>query len=474
MALVDGFDPVGRLWIGRAQAADARSCVEAPPLDGALLIDLASRSADSTDEGNIVQHTPAAALRPGSVEDIAKMIGFCRKCGIKVAARGQHHTTFGQGLSSGLIIENRWLNTTHSIGPEGADVDAGVLWFDMIRQSFAQGLTPPVLTGYTQLSIAGTLSVGGVSLTNGKGAQVDRVQELQVVTGKGEIVWCSEHHERDLFEAVLAGLGQCGIITRARVDLVRAKSMARQYTIQYTEVAALFRDMRTLLHRGELDGMYAICVPSGANSAYLLLPTIYFNQSSPPDNNHLLRGLSVSPGAAAVQDLGYVDQVTLVDALYNNLAATMMFDQLIKPWFDVFLPDHAVEQYVSDVVPTLTPEDVGPTGFVLILAQKRSELTRPFFRVPDTGSDWTYLFDILTSSSGPGANPAFVSKMLARNRKLFEKARAAGGTRYPIGSIPFDHRDWVVQYGKVWDRFVELKNRFDPDDILTPGLGIFP
>ena len=48
-----------------------------------------------------------------------------------------------------------------------------------------------------------------------------------------------------------------------------------------------------------------------------------------------------------------------------------------------------------------------------------------------------------------------------------------GGTRYPIGTLPFDRRDWRQQYGDDYDVFKRLKQRFDPDGILTPGPGIF-
>jgi len=39
------------------------------------------------------------------------------------------------------------------------------------------------------------------------------------VTGKGELVTCSEDRNSELFHAVLGGLGQFGIITRARIAL---------------------------------------------------------------------------------------------------------------------------------------------------------------------------------------------------------------------------------------------------------------
>ena len=66
--VVAGFDPVGRRWISQAAATGCPSFADAPPLDGVLLLDAASRAADATDKGNIVSHTPCAVLRPGSVE----------------------------------------------------------------------------------------------------------------------------------------------------------------------------------------------------------------------------------------------------------------------------------------------------------------------------------------------------------------------------------------------------------------------
>lgn len=133
---------------------------------------------------------------------------------------------------SGLVIDNQALSTIHSTGPDFADADAGVRWKDLIITTYAKGVTPPVITGYTGLSVGGTLSVGGISGRYNAGAQVDHVRELEVVTGAGEILRCSQSHNRDLFEAALAGLGQCAIITRALIDLVRVRSMVRLYPAQ--------------------------------------------------------------------------------------------------------------------------------------------------------------------------------------------------------------------------------------------------
>ena len=122
---------------------------------------------------------------------------------------------------------------------------------------------------------------------------------------------------------------------------------------------------------------------------------------------------------------------------------------------------------------TLTVEDVGPTGFVLLLPLRRSSLTRPFFRMPGGSDDWVYLFDILTASPLPGPDPAYANAMLARNRRLFERARELGATRYPIGAVTFSREDWARQYGELWREFGKRKQRYDPDNILSHGSGIF-
>lgn len=472
-AIVLGFDPSSGSWVTEALAGGGMRRHGLPRLDGWIETDPSALTSFSTDLGNSVHQTPLAVLFPGSVKDIQEMVCFCKKYGISVAARGQGHTTFGQGLAkSGLVINMSSLNTIHSISPDRADVDGGVTWKDLVTETVKFGLTPPGLTGYTKLSIGGTLSVGGVTpLKNDAGAQVDNVRELTVVTGTGAIKVCSKHKNRELFEGVLAGLGQYGIIVRAVLDLVPAQSLSRTYLINYSDNATFFDDLRTLLRRGELDGMYNLFVPDGAGGhTYQLNAVKHFEADAPPDDAHLLRGLSND--SLQVIDESYLSTMLRVDVQIEYLRSLGLFDNMKHPWFDVFLPEETIEQYVEEVLPALTPEDVGPFGFMLLLVLKRSELKRPLFRVPDD-TEWVYLFDILTSSATPTPDPNYDTRMLERNRTLFERARELGGTRYPIGSLDFSHADWRAHQGDQYHRFARLKKQMDPSGILTPGPGIY-
>jgi FAD/FMN-containing dehydrogenase len=64
--------------------------------------------------------------------------------------------------------------------------------------------------------------------------------------------------------------------------------------------------------------------------------------------------------------------------------------------------------------------------------------------------------------------------MLAKNRALYDQVVALGGKRYVIGAIPhFMPADWQQHFQPEWNFLVNVKNHFDPDNVLTPGQGIF-
>ncbi len=103
-AVVIGFDAATRSWVTAAGAAAGPDFEGLPPLDGTLHLDDATLTAYAEDFGQIVHERPLAVLRPGSVEDIARMVRFARRHGLRLVARGAGHTTFGQSQVSGGIV----------------------------------------------------------------------------------------------------------------------------------------------------------------------------------------------------------------------------------------------------------------------------------------------------------------------------------------------------------------------------------
>jgi cytokinin dehydrogenase len=234
--VVAGFDTRLRTWVSAAELEQHATALaeDFPVFDGVLLLDDASRAAAADDFGHLVHRQPLAVLRPGSVDDIVKLVSFARRNNIKVAARGQAHSTQGQSqVEAGVVVDMATLATVHEINPTNALVDGGARWLDLLNQTIPQGLTPPTLVDFLELTVGGTLSLSGIGSQAFRfGSQVDNVLELQVVTGEGELVSCSATHNVELFDAARSGLGQFGLIVRARVRLIEAPPNARLYHYQ--------------------------------------------------------------------------------------------------------------------------------------------------------------------------------------------------------------------------------------------------
>ena len=469
--VVLGFSTTDRTWMTEGEHTPPTSHVRLPPLDGALVVDPEVCREVATDLGRIVHRQPSAVLRPGSSEDVAAMLRFCREHGIGVSVRGQAHTTFGQGLSNGVVIENRFLDRIHDIRTDSVEVDAGVTWKQLTMATVREGKTAPVLTGYTNLTIGGTLSVGGIGgLVGGlhTGLQVDHVRELEVVTGTGERVRCSAERNSDLFEAVLGGLGRFGVITRAVLDLVPAPSRARTYTCQYDSTATFFRDLRAMITRPGVNHVYGEVFRTEDGLSYLLHATAFYDPPAAPDDSTLTAGLASTP---TVADRDYLHHVFSIDDAIDGLIAEVEWNQMVKPWFDVWLPGSTVEACVDEITRSLEPVDIGPYGAGLIYPQRRAftGMPTPALPLPD-GSEWVFVLDVNTVSATKEPDPGFAEQMLERNRQMYVRARDAHGARlYPIGSVPFTTADWQDHYGAMWEVVRRNRRRFDPDGILVSG-----
>jgi cytokinin dehydrogenase len=464
-AVVVGFDPLARMWITRAVAAPGLDSV--PLLDGQLLTDSMSLQSAADDFGHIVHRTPRAVLRPGSVNDIVAMVRFCNRHLIPVAARGEGHSTFGQPqVSNGLVIDMGALSAVHRVGSDRALVDAGAVWSAVLTEALADGKAPPVLTDYLELSVGGTLSVGGIGGTTFRhGLQVDNVLSLEVVTGEGRLVSCSPRHNRDLFEAVLAGLGQCALIVRATVGLVPATEQARTYHLSYSDLSTFTADQRHLIDERRFDFVQGQVLPDPAGGwSFLLEAARYFSPPNLPNNDRLLAGLRHE--AVTIQpDQSYYDfQNRLAPVVAELMRLGVWF--LPHPWINLFLPGSVVDEYVSEVLIDFTPDDIN--GPVLLYPFWTRRLTRPMLQVP--AEPIAFILALLRTAP---PDPVIIDTMLASNRDLYEHARDVGGKQYPIGASPFTGSDWRDHFGDQWRRLVAAKRRYDPNGILTPGQGIF-
>ncbi|MFF3740748.1 FAD-binding protein [Streptomyces sp. NPDC002566] len=472
-AAVVGFDTVSRSWATDGTASAALTGI--PALDGTLLTDAASLTAAADDFGHIVHRGPRAVLRPGSVRDVVSMVRFCNTHCLPVAPRGQGHATFGQAQAEGgLVIETTPLANIGPVGPDSTTVTvgAGARWSEVARATLAHGLTPPVFTDYLELSVGGTLSVGGLGgQAHRHGAQVDNVTELRVVTGAGELVRCSPTRRADLFHAVLAGLGQCAVIVEATLRLVPAPETVRHYHLPYTDLETFLDDQRLLIEEARFDYVdgQVSADADGAFRVYTLEAVAYGAPVGPaPDDAALLRGLRHDASRLSYEDKPYFDFLNRLAPWAAALKAAGVWN-FAHPWLNLMVPGTRAAALAAPLLEDLTPETLGPGGVVLFYPLLRDRLTTPLLRASDEPT--SYLFDILRAV--PPGDSAAVDGALAGNRAAYESVAAAGGTQYPVGSIPFTPADWRAHFGPAWPALKAAKRTYDPRGILVPGQHVF-
>jgi FAD/FMN-containing dehydrogenase len=442
-----------------------------PPLDGELRFDQATRSGRADDFGHIVHKMPEGVLLPGSADDVAKTIRWTAPRGGRFAPQGQRHSTFGRSqVPDGIVAA---MSTLRCIGPVDGDrvvVEAGATWSGVLRATLAQGMTPPVLTDYLELSVGGTLTVGGVGgTTSAFGVQSDNVIDMEVVTGEGKKVTCSASSNADLFNAVRAGLGQVGVITKATLTLVAAPESVRRFLLVYPDLATMLRDERLLSADNRFDAVQGAIVaePSGG-LAFRLDAAKNFN-ADPPDDNALLAGLSDDPAQRQPTTIGFFDYLNRFAAFEAMLRANGQWF-FPHPWLMTFIGDSQVESVVNAELDALHPAmDLGPFGQVALVPIRRSAISSPLLRMP--ADDLCYAFNLVRIPATNDASEA--NRFVDANKAIYERVKAAGGTLYPVSAFPMSKGEWRDHFGSAFGRLDAAKQRYDPDKILTPGYEIF-
>ena len=455
---------------GLTTAAQAVSS-ESPPLPGNVNPDPEVRAAAAHDFGRLIHRQPRGVLKPASSADIASLMRWAKAQGVKVAARGQGHSIYGRAqVSDGIVVDMSAMSAIRDIQQDRVVVDAGATWRDLLDATLARGLTPPVLTNYLGLSIGGTIAVGGIGAASSRhGMQTDNVIALDVVTGEGNEVSCSAAENPDLFNAVRAGLGQCGIVTRATLRLVRAPERIRRFQLFYRDLPSLAADQRRVLTEGRFDQLQGAVLPDASGSwRYQLDGAVSYGSGSAPDDKALLSGLSDERGAAVIADLTYREDALAFGKFESLLRSKGQWSNP-QPWLLTFLRGSNAERVAGDILAGLKGDAVGPFGRITFYPLLTKAFHTPLVRLPE--EDIVFVFNLIRI---PASNDAAAAeRMVAENRTLFDRIREAGGVQYPVSAFAMSPFDWEIHFGSGWPQLREAKRRYDPGHLLAPGYNVF-
>jgi FAD/FMN-containing dehydrogenase len=367
-------------------------------------------------------------------------------------------------VADGIVVD---MSAHNGIGPVEDDrvvVDAGATWRAVLSRTLPVHRTPPVLTDYLDLTVGGTLSVGGIGgTTHAHGMQTDNVLELDVVTGDGKVVTCSSSENSELFDCVRAGLGQFGIITRATLALVPAPDRARRYVLRYPDLEGLAADQRRILRDSRADHLQGAILPGDDRWHYQLEMAVFHPSGERPDDGLLLAGLRDDRSRAQLEDVSYQGFLEQFDRVENVQRSTGDWSHP-HPLLVSFLPGSTAEHLARSMLRDLAPGDLGDLGRITFYPLTTRGITTPLVRVPDE----PVVFTLNLIRSAPH-DAARIGQMLEQNRALYSRIRSAGGRLYPVSAIRLTTDDWAEHFGPMWPVVRRAKERFDPEHILTPG-----
>ena len=445
-------------------------------IQGKILLDPKSLEEVSGDFGRRVFKTPACVILPKNAQDVAAVIRFARAATTSIGIRGNAHTQSGQGLSEGgILLDLKSLNQILSVDPktEKAVVQSGVKWKDLVGRTVPEGFIPRVLTNNLDVTIGGTLSVAGLGISSFRyGTQGDNCLELEVVTGKGEIVRCSRDEKSELFFCALAGFGQFAVITEATIRLREVLPKTRTYFLLYEGLKTLMKDAQLLMADGRFQFLESWCVPCPqgfrkvngipqlfARWFYPLHATVEFDDKNLPDDEKLLAGLSFRE-LVHKEDRTTFEFANRLEPLFELWKKSGYWANA-HPWMETILPWESVFPYMTQVLANFPPQALGG-GHILLWPSRGTVSHIPLFKHPDT--EFVMGFGIL-----PGLPKELLPHALPQLNALSDLSMKAGAKRYLSGHIAFDEARWKMHYGETWEAMKLWKQKYDSDKILNPG-----
>ena len=203
----------------------------------------------ATDAGGTAYGLPHGVVIAHSAAQVAALLKAAQTHRVPVTVRGGGLTTEGESVAfGGVLLDMTGMSRVLNIDATGLTVrtEAGIFWHGLAEELRREGLdylsAPLNLTS----SVGGTLGVGGIDVNSARlGCSADQAISLQVVTPTGEIVECSDSENAELFQRVILGYGQFGVITEATLRIRPYTPLAMRY-FYYSSLRTAIEDLQML------------------------------------------------------------------------------------------------------------------------------------------------------------------------------------------------------------------------------------
>lgn len=420
----------------------------------------------------MIDRRPAVIASCSSADDVSKAVGLARDEGLVVAVRSGGHSVAGKCIcDDGLLIDLSPLKTV-DVDAEArtATAGGGVLWGEYDGATQEHGLHTPG-GRVTTTGVGGFTTGGGYGWTSSKyGLTCDNLISAEVVLADGSIVTASEDENPDLFWGLKGAGCNFGVVTRFTYRL---------YELGPTVCAGLMLwpiDAAEGVLRSWRD--FAAAAPDEVSTAAVVL-------TAPPED-FVPAELQMKPAlgvaflyvgdpdegmkaAQPLKDLG--PAVDVVGPMpYTDFQA--MLDAGNQPGFRNYWRGEYLSGAGDDVLDTFLEharEPLSPFNQIVLF-----RIGQGVSAVPDDSAAFSHRdADFMFHPIGMWEDPADDSRLISWVKE-FSEAMApykSGGVYLNFTGDDDKARD---AFGDKYDRLVELKDRYDPQNLFRHNQNIKP
>jgi FAD/FMN-containing dehydrogenase len=410
----------------------------------------------------LIDRRPALVARCRGEADIVAAVDFAREAGLEISVRGGGHSVAGRSIGDdGVMIDLSPMKGIY-VDPDAQTVRAqpGVSWGELNRETQLHGLA---VTGgvISTTGIAGLTLGGGLGWLMPKfGLATDNLVSARVVTADGATLTASECENPDLFWALRGAGANFGVVSSFEYRLhevgptITGGLVAHPFDAA-ADVLRFYRDWSS----GSPDELMTFAglghAPDGSGTKLALVVACHIG--TPDQAAEDLRPLREhgSPVMAELGPMPYAALNSMLDGGYPTGSLNYW-----KSGFLSALSDEAIDELLARFAVCPSPMTAA------LLEHFHGEVTRvPVDATAVPHRETSHNLAITTVWTDPGAtddNVAWTKETFAAMEPFL-----AGG-RYVNYFAEDDVGDDPVRaaYGPNYDRLVELKRTYDPQNLF--------
>jgi FAD/FMN-containing dehydrogenase len=419
---------------------------------------------------------PREALLPvaDGVDDVVAAVNHARDNDLPVAVRGGGHSVPGFGtVDDGVVVDLSAMRAvTVDAGARTARVQGGATLGDLNDATHAHGLAT---TGgiVSTTGVAGLTLGGGLGyLMRGVGLACDNLVSAEVVTADGRVITADEGRHDDLLWALRGGGGNFGVVTSLGFRLHPvAEVYGGPMFFELEDGPALFRFFREfIVDAPEELGMFP---------AFQIAPPLPFI----PEARHGDTFMAMIACWAGPTDQGESVLKPLHDvaAVVAEHVGAMPYPALNSA-FDALYPAGLQHYWKTSFANELTDAAIGvhmehgPKVPALQSTMHLYAINGAVHRVAADATAFPHRDAMFaTNIAGMWPDPAQNDANVGWVRDYFEALAPYSTEGGYVNFMSADDQDRIrASYGPNYDRLVEVKRTYDPDNVFRVNQNISP